>query len=236
MNGIAKGEITHGISYNALSIKTIDFIYNNLASWRDDPDRPCESAENKLNLQLCKYLDVKARSDFPMVRFDHEEYQTERRSVDISASLTKTMTIGANLYTIYNPFLVLECKRLPAPSKDREKEYVTGGKDKKSGGIQRFKLGLHGKNHTIAVIIGYIQEYTAKYWLHKINEWILDFSKDKNADCCDWHGNEILKIIEKDKGKEIPIYRSSHNRIINSEPVKNIDLNHLWVLMKINVN
>ena len=232
---MSKGKITCGISYDTLSTQTIDFVYNNLALWRDDPNRSVESAENKLNLQLCKYIDSKARNDFPMVRFDHEEYQTGRRSIDISASPTNTSVIGVNLYTIYNPFLVLECKRLPAPSIDREKEYVSGGKDDKSGGIQRFKLALHGKNLNIAVIIGYIQEHTAGYWLHKINEWILDFSKDKNADCCDWHKNEILRIIEQDRGKIISRYSSSHNRIINNKPAKNIEINHLWLLMNVNV-
>ncbi len=227
--------ITHGISNDTLPAKTIDFVYNNLASWRDDPDRPNESAENKLNLQLCKFLDAKARNDFPMVRFDHEEYQIGRRSVDISASPSELTHIGAKAYTLYNPFLVLECKRLPVPSKDREKEYITGGKYNKSGGIQRFKLGLHGGDLEIAIIIGYIQEHASKYWLHKINKWLSELSKNKSSDSCLWHGNEILSIIEEDVERNISRYKSAHNRVAKYKTAKDIELNHLWVLMNTNI-
>lgn len=45
-------------------------------------------------------------------------------------------------------FLVLEAKRLPTPGTGREKEYLVDGKksgNKKSGGgVERFKLGIHG--------------------------------------------------------------------------------------------
>jgi hypothetical protein len=233
-NTTSSGKITSGISHNSLTIQTVDFVYNNLAPWRDDPHRQNESAEDKLNLQLCKHLDSKARNDFPMVRFNHEEYQTERRRIDISASPAKSVVIGVKLYTIYDPFLVLECKRLPAPSKDREKEYVSGGRNEKSGGIQRFKLGLHGEILDIAVIIGYIQDNSSNFWQNKINEWILEFSKDHNADCCIWSENEILRVFEEDLEKAISRYRSEHNRILNHNNTKNIELHHLWVLMKAN--
>lgn len=69
-----------------LAEKTILFISQQLPNWRDDKNRPDELSENKLNLQLCKFLNVHARHCFPMIRFDHEEYQTGRRSVDLSAS------------------------------------------------------------------------------------------------------------------------------------------------------
>ena len=140
------GRITSGIDReNTLAIKTINFVSRQLPAWRDDPVRPQEQAEDRLNLQLCKFLDSRARNEFPMVRFDHEEYQPGRRRVDLSASPVEATTIGAKLHTVYDPILVFECKRLPAPSLDREKEYVTGGKEHTSGGLQRFKLGGHGR-------------------------------------------------------------------------------------------
>lgn len=135
------GKITSGLVLDTLALKTIDFVYTQLPAWRDDPDRLDEESENKLNLQLCKFLNSHARNDFPTVFFQHEEYQSGRTIVDISALPIKTSTIGARTYTIYDPIVVLEGKRLPAPSLDREKEYVTGGIQHKSGGIQRFKLG-----------------------------------------------------------------------------------------------
>ena len=111
---------------------------NSLPGWRDDPNRPPEQSEKKLNLQLVKFLDSQVRVDFPMIRFNHEEYQRGTRSVDISATPIEQILINATTYTIYSPFLVLECKRLPTPSEAREMEYVTG-LAKKTGGIQRFK-------------------------------------------------------------------------------------------------
>src|SRR5947199_34120 len=41
-------------------------------------------------------------------------------------------------------FFSFEAKRLPTPGTGREKEYVTGNGIKQSGGIERFKKGLHG--------------------------------------------------------------------------------------------
>ena len=95
------------------------------------------------------------------------------------------MSIGAKEHSIYAPFLVLECKRLPAPSKDREKEYVTGF-DHTSGGIQRFKMGLYGHTHSFAVLIGYIQRENSKFWYNKIREWILELAQGDIEDQCSW--------------------------------------------------
>ncbi len=137
------GKITSGIQSRTFQLTIITFILQQLPSWRDDSDRPNEQSEDKLNLQLCKFLDAHAWNDFPMIRFDHEEYQTGHRRVDMSASPAKSIFFEAKLYTIYDPVLVLEGKRLPAPSSSREKEYVTGPNPEKiSGGIQRFKLVL----------------------------------------------------------------------------------------------
>ena len=201
-----------------------------LPFWRDDPNRPDEQSENKLNLHLCKFLDAKARNDFPMIRFDHEEYQFDRRSVDVSASPVTEITIGARLYTIYDPVIVFECKRLPAPSPDREKEYVTGGIKHTKGGIQRFKLGLHGADHDIAAMIGYIQKRSASEWHTEINKWILELSRGITADACVWERSEILEKLEENSSIGIAKYRSTHNRSGSAKSSK-ILIRHLWITM-----
>ncbi len=106
------GEITSGIKSRTFQLTIINFVYQQLPIWRDDTNRPDEQSEDKLNLQLCKFLDSCARKDFPMVRFNHEEYQTDQRRVDLSASPAKNIFLEAKPYTIYDPVLVLECKRL----------------------------------------------------------------------------------------------------------------------------
>ena len=225
------GKITSGlVRQNNLVLKTIAFIYEQLPKWRDDPDRPHEQSEKKLNLQLCKYLKSNARHSFPMVTFDHEEYQTGRRSVDLSISSVEAINIGAKQHTIYDPFLVIECKRLPAPSSDREKEYVTGGKEKTSGGIQRFKLGLHGADLDSVVMIGYLQEKSVRFWYHKINEWISELCVKKVEDVCVWKKGEILDSISRDVTEAKANFRSVHCRV-NSELSNQIEVYHLWIEM-----
>jgi hypothetical protein len=224
------GKITSGITRgNTLALSTINFVYQQLPNWRDDPDRPDEKSEDKLNLQLCKFLDSLARHDFPMVRFDREEPQTERRRVDLSASAVETTVIGAKPHTIYDPFLVFEGKRLPAPSSDREKEYVTG-LDQRTGGIQRFKLRLHGADMSLAAMIGYIQDQTPNEWQKKINEWIAELNEGTIADDCVWNNDKPLKLIDEVQPKGIASYNSIHIR--NSIKMRSeIEIFHLWITM-----
>lgn len=226
----AIGKITSGLVPDTLALKTIDFVYTQLPAWRDDPHRPDEKSENKLNPQLCKFLDSHAKDDFPMVCFQHEEYQSGRSRVDMSASPTETTTIGANLHTIYDPVVVFECKRLPATSRDREKEYVTGGIGNKTGGIQRFKLGLHGANHNVAAIIGYLQEGSARDWHDKINRWITELSRGAIIDICVWNISEILDKLEEVPSKGIANCQSTHNRS-GSVKSNKILIRHLWIKM-----
>ncbi len=141
------GRISTGITAEAAALKTLEFIQGNLAAWRDDPERDHVERERNLNSQLCKYLNVAARnSGFAMVHFHHEEPQGSQHAADISANPLDTDWIEGRQYTIiYDPILVLEGKRLPTPGSGRKREYVASASgDKPSGGIQRFKLGLHG--------------------------------------------------------------------------------------------
>lgn len=229
----SSGQITSGIVQKTLSHKTINFVCSQLPAWRDDPERRSEDSEDKLNLQLCKFLDCRARNEFPMVRFDHEEYQFRDRRVDLSASPVQAIILDAKLYTKYDPILVLECKRLPAPSKEREKEYVTGTNEKKSGGIQRFKLGLHGADLEIVVIVGYLQKRTARYWHNEINSWILELTSGKINDGCVWDNDETLEILDEDMPKGLTSYRSVHVRT-GSQISTKIVIHHLWVTMSSN--
>jgi hypothetical protein len=226
------GQITSGIRRGALTLKTISFVREELPSWRDDPDRIDDQSERALNLQLSKFLDSRARNAFPMVSFSHEENEPNGRSVDLSASPFEAMVIGDRLHTIYDPFLVFECKRLPAPSRDREQEYITGGIKKKSGGIQRFKLGLHGAKLDLVVMIGYVQKRSMPDWHHQINKWISELSSGKIEDHCKWEHSEKLHKLEEEVKSGIASCQSVHNRI---GPVSSSELtiHHLWVAMNL---
>jgi hypothetical protein len=64
--------------------------------------------------------------------------------------------------------------------KERHREYVIGrdggGKHVPCGGIERFKLSIHGRELTHAGMIGYIQEDSPTHWRDKINNWISELS------------------------------------------------------------
>jgi hypothetical protein len=226
------GKITSGIKLRAFQLAIINFVFQQLPYWRDDPDRTDGKSEPVLNPQLSKFLNSpNTRKNFPMVCFSHEEPQYGSRVVDISALPSEKVTIEAKEYSKYDTVLVFECKRLPAPSLDREKEYVTGNKPNKiSGGIQRFKLGMHGAKHKLAAMIGYVQDKSSHYWQNKVNEWILELVSKPIGDGCIWTANETLNMIEEDISKGIASYCSIHNRT-NGVANNKIELYHLWIAM-----
>jgi len=214
--------------------RTLEFIRTKLPAWRDDPTRPSDPSEKRLNSSLCDFLDSRARSDFPMVRFKHESPQTKSRTIDMAVHGTGEVTlIGAHGYTIYEPFLVIEAKRLPAPSKDREREYVTGTDKARrgvTGGIQRFKLGLHGANVESAVIIGYVERLSVHYWHATINQWIADLVGKASSDGCVWGKSDTLDRLICDDQQETSIAASNHQRS-GTCLTSSIRIHHLWVVM-----
>ena len=112
-----------------------------------------------------------------MVHFHHEEPQGVRHSADFSANPTDRAWIEGRQYTKYEPILVLEGKRLPTPGSGREREYVASAAgEKPAGGVQRFKLGLHGARLSIAGMVGYVQERTCADWFAEVNHWIDDLA------------------------------------------------------------
>ncbi|MGH7492237.1 MAG: hypothetical protein ACREOO_07570 [bacterium] len=224
-------KITSGlIRQDNLAMRTLHFVREQLPLWRDDPERTLEVSETRLNSQLCDFLDSHANRFFPMVHFKHEERQTGRSSVDLSAKLVQGMALRAKQYTIYDSVLVFECKRLPAPSSDREMEYVTGGKNHRSGGIQRFKLGVHGAELNMAVMIGYVQAQSARDWYNKINAWISELCNGTIEDECIWNDGETLEQLDEDEAMGFSNYRSVHSRADNTSNNR-ILIHHLWIEM-----
>lgn len=228
--GSSRGRITTGIAQDTLVLKTIDFVRRQLPFWRDDPQRSVEESEPKLNSQLCDFLDSRNENITLMIRFKHEEPQAGRSSVDLSAKLVESTVIEAQAYSIYEPILVFECKRLPPPRKDREKEYVTGGKQHRTGGIQRFKLGLHGAALNFVAMIGYIQERSASDWHREINGWISQLCSGTESDGCVWNEREALKPLEENSQTGVASCQSIHKRT-GSQSNNEIKIHHLWITM-----
>ena len=186
------GQLAKAAICNSLIDQTIDFIWNSLIPWKDDPDRPFAEAEEDLNAQVQNLLQSRANEEFPMVLFQHERRQEGRRKVDLSAHPAQSVVIQGVVYSKYDPIIVIEGKRLPAPTKSREREYVTGD-ESMTGGIQRFKLGVHGKEHETVIMLGYVQKKPFQDWYDCINTWISELA-EKNPD--DWSVVESLSEFQ----------------------------------------
>lgn len=114
----SSGHLTYRPSPDdGLILRTLEFVRTQLPAWRDDPKRPQDLPERRLNSSLCDFLDSRARSHFPMVRFKHEAPQTGASTVDIGIHGREEITIGARSYTIYEAFMVIEAKRLVSGQK-----------------------------------------------------------------------------------------------------------------------
>lgn len=211
--------------------RTIRFIVTELPAWRDDPRRPAAWNEKHTNSSLCDFLDSRSRSALPMVRFKHEAVESKNRTVDLAAHGIDEMTIiGQRGYTIYEPFLVIEAKRLPAPTKDREREYVTSA-EKAMGGIQRFRLGFHGSNVETAVIVGYVEQDSLDQWFDTINAWIADLAKSATFGGCTWTSADRLLNLRLTTHGLVATSDSAHERSTNC-CTSSIKLKHIWLLMK----
>jgi hypothetical protein len=222
------GRISSGIPADAAALKTLKFIQGNLAAWRDDAERPAAERERDLNSQLCKYLNVAAtKADFAMVHFHHEEPQGSQHSADFSANPLDPDWIEGRQYTKYDPILVLEGKRLPTPGSSRAREYVASEPGvTPMGGVQRFKLSLHGASVSIAGMIGYVQKETCTHWFAKINRWFDDLASSAELN---WSSNDRLHSFILDPGARVSRCESQHSRSSGVTP--SVRLAHLWVEM-----
>jgi hypothetical protein len=160
-----------------------------------------------------------------MAHFHHEERQQNRRRVDLSAQPYDETVIEGRTFHDDEAFLVLEAKRLPADRNSREREYVIG--ERESGGIQRFKLGLHGSALAHAAMIAYIQNSTSQKWFEQLNRWIDELTK---SDSASWVDTDLLHSFAEEKALRVARCESQHDRIGSSTP--SVKLSHLWVEMR----
>jgi hypothetical protein len=218
------GRLAPNAVQDSLIEQTIEFVWGCLIPWRNDPDRPFAEGEEELNAQFHNFLQSCANETFPMVLFQHEQRQEGRRRVDLSAKPAKRIVIEGVTYTKYQPILVIEGKRLPAPSRTREREYVSGEAEL-SGGIQRFKLGLHGKEHATVIILGYLQQGKLKEWHSRINGWISDLARNQPND---WANHEVLAAFSHHHEGKKARAASVHPRLKECKTPE-IQILHFWV-------
>lgn len=230
---IGSGNLEDGIHLaDSAKHELVEFIAQELPTWRDRSDRPAAQAETTLTGHLCDHLNGAAyRSEV----WDYVQFRTEitdetvgGRTIDLAPKPKGCALIIAGIaYTEFDMLLPIECKRLPTPqngaTRDKREYVVVQGKT--TGGIQRFKLGLHGAKHTFAAMIAYVQDSTCEHWHNEVNGWISDLPQIEGplwslADCLNG------PLIHSANG--LSRTNSQHSR---PNGMADILVEHLWIRM-----
>lgn len=229
------GRITKGIEVDASVLSVLDFVKINLSVFVKKNKGAVSMNENGLTQKLCILLNrIKDKEPF---FFQPEDMEDKNRGnspkIDVGVFSDKEkITVYDTTYGEDDSFFKIEAKRLAKISVAREKEYVIGrmGQDKylETGGIERFKKGIHGKNLRHAAIIGYIQNEDFDYWFNLINSWITELITQKGN-----FWQEEDKLIKANQGFESGLVLNSTNFRAkpNSKP-DYIHLTHFWVDLK----
>lgn len=220
---LGAGTLAPGLSLR----RVVDFVAEQLPRWRGHPERPSVASEPQLNDQLCSYLNGAARrSSFDTIQFCAEAPDDAHRGRRLDLAVRPcgtTLRVEGRRYTEFETLLPIECKRLPTPQDDGrrdEREYVIGLETSSTGGIQRFKLGAHGASHSLAVLIGYIQDGTPDHWRATINRWLAEIGEDDAR----WQGERLDPVAV---AGEVARHSSIHRRDVGSSAT--IELQHLWI-------
>ena len=207
----------------------VEFIAGQLPPWRDRSDRRPATSETQLTSQLCGHLNGVARKspgwDALQFRVEEPDERQASRRIDLAAAPAgEVIWIEGRRYSDFDPLLPIECKRLPTPvGRDRDKrEYLRVARGS-TGGVQRFKAGLHGAAHEEGAMIAYIQADDVSAWTARIDRWVRALVR---SGALDWRIEDRLQLLHHDRSLRLAVLRSNHERATTLAP---ITLTHLWI-------
>lgn len=211
----------------------LEFIAGELPKWRDDPNRPTDTAETLLTSRLCAHMNSATRKsggwDFLQFRVEEPDEVARGRKIDlVPAPSAATIWIDGREYTQYVPLVPIECKRLPIPpgaTRD-EREYLFSAHSS-IGGVQRFKAGHHGAAHSVGAMIGYIQDQDISFWNRQLRVWLQALI---DAPVDGWTIDDALRITRHDATTKSALLESVHRR---NGGLPDIHLHHLWIDMSV---
>jgi len=180
--------------------------------------------EPGLTQELCDVLnDSAGDKSFWFDKENMQDTSTARSPrTDIGVKTREVIVIKTLTYQKRRAFFELEAKRLPAPKKAREREYVIGN-DNKMGGIERFKIGKHGHKVLHGGLIGFVQYEDFSFWQAKVNGWIEELFDETGF----WNAPDKLTV--KHTSMTISVYTSESKRSIGVSDF--ISLHHWWIKM-----
>ncbi|NQV17364.1 MAG: hypothetical protein HQ534_02305 [Armatimonadetes bacterium] len=179
--------------------------------------------ETGITHELCSFFESKI-NEHPFY-FHHEDRAIpdsgQSPSVDFGVKTREPFGEFKNRQTVFS----IEAKRLPTLGSGREKEYVLSPTGK-SGGIERFKKGIHGSGLKYSAIIGYVQKNDFSFWFSKINYWIDELIKDESQN---------IEWTEEDKLTKIYFEQKKAKLISKNKQRKDyIFLYHFWIDLRSN--
>jgi len=224
---ISSGMLTEGIEPNSSIKSVVEFIEIHFTKFSKKVRGEITTSEKSLTDKLCKYFNRNA-GNYPFY-FHHENVENHASGIspqtDIGTlSEEEKLTVGDRSYGEFDSFFSIEAKRLPTPGQNREKEYVIG-KDRPSGGIERFKKKIHGKNLKWAAVIGYIQKEDANHWFLKINDWIGELVASNPEFWKD--DDKLIKLNTELNGLNKFISKNFRSEVDRQEDC--INLFHFWI-------
>ena len=205
--------------------------------------------EKALAVSLCKRLIAFAYDKDVLFTFFNEDPDVSKsnRTDDMSVLPHVGMAylkVGTFYYNCEDQLYIIEAKRLPTPTRagqgDRSREYVVSDwdarqspKKRRTGGIERFKEGLHGGAFVRSAMIAFVQHETPANWLEQVNSWIAELSE--NAIPChkahwskdDWL-NPVATQPQGDGRKVLTEFLSRHARP-NGKGA--ISIRHFWLVV-----
>lgn len=200
----------------------IDCIQRSLLQFSQEFKATTTENEPGLNQQLCDIMNLNA-DGYPFW-FDKENMQDTTKGnsprTDIGVKTREEIVIHALPIAKKKAFFELEAKRLPSRDNSSQKEYVTHNK---MGGIERFKIGKHGKSVLYAGLIGFVQKQDFNYWHTTINGWISELFDDSAF----WNPSDQL-MLDKITPSVAVLHSNSKRELGISE---SINLIHWWVKM-----
>ncbi|MGZ8161882.1 MAG: hypothetical protein ACXWTT_03325 [Methylobacter sp.] len=179
--------------------KVVELVAYALPFFADDVLKEGIANENGLNRKLSRYI-TNIGNNLGSPYFAQPESMEDKKLGNSPAPDIGIYLYQDNIAGDSPKVTVFEGKRLSSHIESkRRREYVFGheenGKLVQSGGIERFKQSIHGRNFKYAGMIGYVQNGTFENWLEKVNTWIVEQSQRANDP--QWLEEEQLESINQ---------------------------------------
>lgn len=213
---------------NKSIMAVVSLVQTTLVDFSDELRGSSVQNEKGLTQELCDRLNMQAGS-FPFW-FDKEVMEDTSTgsspAPDMGAKARIQLSVDAKLYSPREVFFSMEAKRLGNLGKAREKEYLIGRQEGEkyvdSGGVERFKKKLHGRNVTQGAIVGYVQTDDFVTWHSKINHWVTELIEERGSQVPPWTDDDMLTPLNS---SDLTATYTSQNRR-ESDSIK---LYHMWV-------